>query len=95
MVVWGDDFHYQNSFKIYKNIDRIIHYFNEKYPMIRLKYSTPGTYIKAVNAVKDVEWPVKTDDLFPYADGEHAFWTGYFTSRANSKGFVREASSTF
>jgi hypothetical protein len=36
---------------------------------------------------------VKTDDLFPYADGPHAFWTGYFTSRPALKGYVRKASA--
>lgn len=31
--------------------------------------------------------------MFPYADGDRDFWTGYFTSRANSKKQVRDASS--
>jgi hypothetical protein len=33
---------------------------------------------------------VKLDDMFPYADRQNEFWTGYFTSRANSKGQARE-----
>ena len=33
--------------------------------------------------------------MFPYADGDRDFWTGYFTSRANSKKQVRDASSNF
>ena len=68
--------------------------FNHKYPKIQLKYSTPETYVDAVHAT-GTKFPTKTDDLFPYADREHDVWTGYFTSRANLKGFVREASSTF
>jgi len=38
-------------------------------------------------------YPVKYDDMFPYADGDRDFWTGYFSSRANSKKQVRDASS--
>jgi len=40
-----------------------------------------------------VPWKVKTDDFFPYSDGPHSFWTGYFTSRAAFKRFERVASS--
>jgi len=38
-------------------------------------------------------YPVKYDDMFPYADGDKDYWTGYFTSRANSKKQVRDGSS--
>ena len=31
--------------------------------------------------------------MFPYADGPNDYWTGYFTSRANSKGQIRDGSS--
>jgi hypothetical protein len=31
--------------------------------------------------------------MFPYADGENSFWTGYFTSRANAKGYIRKTSA--
>lgn len=31
--------------------------------------------------------------MFPYADGDRDFWTGYFTSRPNSKKQIRDASS--
>ena len=27
--------------------------------------------------------------MFPYADHPEDYWTGYFTSRANAKGFIR------
>jgi len=30
--------------------------------------------------------------MFPYADGEHDYWTGYYSSRARSKGFIRDLS---
>jgi hypothetical protein len=37
-------------------------------------------------------WTTKTDDLFPYASSPSSYWTGYFTSRANAKSFVRAGS---
>ncbi len=38
-------------------------------------YSTPTRYIDAVYEA-DLEWTVKTDDFFPYADNSYAYWTG-------------------
>jgi hypothetical protein len=40
-----------------------------------------------------IDWSVKTDDFFPYADCDHCYWTGYFTSRAAFKRLERVASS--
>lgn len=37
--------------------------------------------------------PIKTDDFFPYASGDHSYWTGYFTSKPQMKRMVRQASS--
>jgi hypothetical protein len=48
-------------------------------------------YVDAVNA-ENIEWPTKYDDMFPYADNENSFWTGYFSSRANNKEYIRRAS---
>jgi len=36
---------------------------------------------------------LKTDDFFPYADGPHQFWTGYFTSRPAFKRYERLSSN--
>jgi len=33
--------------------------------------------------------------MFPYADHDEAFWTGYFTSRPNDKKYMRDASHIF
>jgi len=55
------------------------------------RYSTPSDYIDAI-AKLNVTWPTKYDDMFPYADGPDAYWTGYFTSRANNKAFTRAGS---
>lgn len=58
---------------------------------MKLQYSTPSNYIDAI-AQENIQWPTKYDDMFPYADDENSFWTGYFTSRANAKGYVRRGS---
>ena len=75
---------------IYKNVDKIINYVNnnfEKYN-VKIMYSTPSEYLAEVNK-QNITFPTKTDDFFPYADGENAYWTGYFTSRVALKGYVR------
>ena len=75
---------------IVQNMDKIIKYINahpEVYGM-NLFYSTPSIYLDAVHAA-DITWSVKTLDFFPYADFEHAYWTGYFTSRPALKAYVR------
>jgi lysosomal alpha-mannosidase len=57
-------------------------------------YSTPACYAAAVNnAIAASDFPQKDDDFFPYADGAHDYWTGYFTSRPTWKGLVRQASA--
>lgn len=77
----------------------MIDYINEKYgDKFKLRYSTPSEYIDAL-AQENITWPTKYDDLFPYSDAidisdiKSDFWTGYFTSKANLKGQIREASS--
>nr|GMC73704.1 probable alpha-mannosidase At5g13980 [Ipomoea batatas] len=57
-------------------------------------YSTPSIYTDAKYA-SDQSWPLKTEDYFPYADRENAYWTGYFTSRPAIKGYVRLMSAYY
>ena len=40
----------------------------------------------------EAEFPTKYDDMFPYADYPDAYWTGFFSSRANDKEYIRRAS---
>jgi hypothetical protein len=49
-------------------------------------YSTPSKYL---DAVKEMELELKTDDFFPYADCPSCYWTGFYTSRPALKGYVR------
>lgn len=97
---YGDDFAYMNAFEGYTSIDKLIDYINENYKdEYELRYSTPSEYIDALAAMDNVTWPTKYDDLFPYSDQGDSndiksdFWTGYFTSKANLKGQIRETSS--
>eukprot|EP00091_Calanus_sinicus_P010397 TRINITY_DN24210_c0_g1_i1.p1 TRINITY_DN24210_c0_g1~~TRINITY_DN24210_c0_g1_i1.p1 ORF type:complete len:212 (-),score=33.35 TRINITY_DN24210_c0_g1_i1:31-666(-) len=63
-------------------MDKLIKHMNEKSEEtgIHLLYSTPSCYLQALQEGDEV-YPIKSDDFFPYASGEHSYWTGYFTSR--------------
>lgn len=91
--LFGSDFQYKAGAWNYRNLDAMINYMNEyhgdKYQFV---YSTPSKYIDAIKKQK-IAWPTKYDDMFPYASGNTDWWTGYFTSRANAKGYIRRASS--
>lgn len=67
MMPWGDDFTFSNAHLTFDNLEKTISYFNEKYDDITLLYSTPSEYIDALQE-EQVKWPVRHDDMFPYAD---------------------------
>ena len=95
-IMWtmGSDFQYVNAEHWYKNLDRMIAYTNVNTSThgVNLFYSHPAEYT-ATKLSSNLSWSVKTDDFFPYCDGPHACWTGYFTSRPALKGYVRDTSS--
>jgi hypothetical protein len=96
MFAMGDDFTFQNAEEFFASSDNLIEYWNENImnqTNIELKYSTPSMYIDAV-AAQDIAWPTRYDDMFPYADQDDSYWTGYFTSKANSKKFIRDGGRT-
>ncbi|GLT27152.1 hypothetical protein SLA2020_021760 [Shorea laevis] len=88
-IMWtmGTDFKYQYAHTWFRQMDKLIHYVN-KDGRVNALYSTPSIYTDAKYATKE-SWPLKTDDYFPYADRENAYWTGYFTSRPAFKRYVR------
>ncbi|KAJ7944151.1 Alpha-mannosidase [Quillaja saponaria] len=88
-IMWtmGDDFQYQYAESWFKQMDKLIHYVN-KDGTVNALYSTPSIYTNEKNAANQA-WPLKTDDYFPYADSQNAYWTGYFTSRPGLKRYVR------
>jgi len=93
MMTMGSDFQYENAAEWYRELDKLIHYVN-KDGRVNAFYSNPDVYV-AAKAKEGLSWPLKTDDFFPYADGAHQFWTGYFTSRPALKRYVREVSGFF
>lgn len=91
--LFGSDFEYKAGAWNYRNLDKMIAYMNKYHgDKYQFKYSTPSKYIDAVKKA-NIKWPTKYDDMFPYASGDTDWWTGYFTSRANAKGYVRRTSS--
>lgn len=94
-MVFGEDFKYINAHWMFTQLDNMIEYMNEHHgDKYVFRYSTPSEYVSAVNA-HDLVWPSKTDDFMPYGAGGHDYWTGYYTSRANAKAYVRRTSSAF
>lgn len=91
LITMGCDFTYGNAHWNFKSLDALIKAFNSRYDNVTLIYSTPNTYLDALNK-ENIVWPTKYDDMFPYADEPTCYWGGYFTSRANDKGFIRKGS---
>lgn len=92
-VPMGCDFSYTNAKMNFESMDKLVGFINDRYHFnTTVMYSTPGTYIKAINAL-NVSWPTRYADMFPYADMPEDFWTGYFTSRANFKKVVRDTTA--
>ena len=74
-------------------MDNMIEYMNKNYgDEYEFIYSTPSKYTDAVAKYKDVKFPTKYDDLLPLVSDDSHAWTGFFTSRANNKDYVRKTS---
>ena len=92
-MLMGGDFNLEKANYTYGSIDQMIHFINthhgDKY---NLFYSTPSKYLEAVQKM-DKQWPVKYDDMLPYSDDSHAYWTGFYTSRPNKKSEAKKGTS--
>ena len=88
----GSDFNYEAAADWFTNIDKLIKHVNAD-GRVNAFYSSPNQYVAAKRRDTKVTWPLKEDDFFPYADGPHKFWTGYFTSRPALKRYIRTSSS--
>ncbi|NWX35598.1 MA2B1 mannosidase, partial [Notiomystis cincta] len=94
LMTMGSDFHYENAHLWFKNLDKLIAYTNARQAngsRVHALYSTPSCYLRELHRA-NLTWPLKTDDFFPYSDGPHQFWTGYFSSRPAFKGYERLSS---
>jgi len=82
MIPFGCDFTFANAHMDFSQMDSIIDYFNaNNNANITVMYSTPGQYLDAMKAQKEIVWPVKYDDMMPYSDNPQDYWSGYFSSR--------------
>ncbi|XP_010327778.2 lysosomal alpha-mannosidase isoform X5 [Saimiri boliviensis] len=92
VMTMGSDFQYENANMWFKNLDKLIRLVNAqqqaKGSSVHALYSTPACYLWELNKA-NLTWSVKHDDFFPYADGPHQFWTGYFSSRPALKRYER------
>eukprot|EP01064_Diplonema_japonicum_P013576 TRINITY_DN2111_c0_g5_i1.p1 TRINITY_DN2111_c0_g5~~TRINITY_DN2111_c0_g5_i1.p1 ORF type:complete len:1111 (+),score=357.90 TRINITY_DN2111_c0_g5_i1:44-3376(+) len=91
--IWamGSDFNYQNADHWYHNLDKLIHYINQN-GSVNAFYSTPTIYVNEKKKA-NLTWEVRQDDIFPLADADHHYWSGYFTSRPSLKRQVHVASN--
>lgn len=95
LVPMGCDFRYVNAHAQFDNLDLLIAYMQKnaaKFNM-NIKYAVLSDYFDAVSAVPNVPWQQYSGDFFSYDDNDNSWWTGYFTSRTQLKGFVREGES--
>ncbi|KAF4014557.1 hypothetical protein G4228_006816 [Cervus hanglu yarkandensis] len=92
VMTMGSDFQYENANSWFKNLDKLIQLVNAQQQAngsrVNVLYSTPACYLWELNKA-NLSWSVKKDDFFPYADGPHMFWTGYFSSRPALKRYER------
>ncbi|KAJ8946015.1 hypothetical protein NQ318_023261 [Aromia moschata] len=91
LFAMGGDFQYQAAERNYINIDRLIKGFQD-HPDYNVFYSTPSCYYKAVSENKP-NLTTFSDDFFPYAENNHAYWSGYYTSRPTIKRFERSGNN--
>jgi len=97
MMKMGTDFTWSNAKSWFNSVDRLIEGVNAKQSKFNLFWSNPERYTLAraaeLGQSKDLSFSTKTDDLMPYADCAHCYWSGYFTSRPTIKYFERTSSS--
>ncbi|GFN82787.1 hypothetical protein PoB_000929300, partial [Plakobranchus ocellatus] len=95
IATMGSDFNYVDSLLNFKQIDKLIQYVNARQAngsKVNLLYSTPSCYLKSVHD-DNRSYTTKSDDFFPYANRNHTYWTGFYTSRPAQKYYTRQLSA--
>ncbi|GAA48315.1 alpha-mannosidase II [Clonorchis sinensis] len=106
LVPLGDDFRYLSEEEWGLQMDnygRLIQHFNSN-PEYRIKvrFATVSDYFNALHQRLKTrtnephlatEMAQLTGDLFTYADRDHDYWSGYFTSRPAEKSLIRHLES--
>jgi len=107
MLPAGCDFTFYDASTRFDKIERAMNYINahpEKYPY-KVQFSLLSEYMDASRPktpADEKKLPQIDADFMPYADGLHAYWTGYYTSYPAlkqsirlSEGFFRTAKTLF
>ena len=91
LLYYGDDFTFQKANFNYENIEMVMDYVNKNLNgKMKMIYSTPSQYFKSV-LESGAEFEKHSNyDFFPYGDGPHCYWTGYFSTRPNTKGLIKQ-----
>ena len=63
----GGDFEYQDGHKSFGELDLLISTFNRMNFGIKIQYSTPSEYFRAINNL-NLEWTKNYADFLPYTD---------------------------
>jgi len=90
LAQWGCDFAFQNATAMFHSMDLVVDWLQENAQQIRLNvsYATLSEYYDSVWAANPVLPNVdEGGDYFPYLG--YLWWTGYYTSRVELKGWVR------
>lgn len=82
-----------NAADNYNELEKAITWCN-KYNTQNMKFvqSTPTTYINALKT-ENLEYPVRTQDGFPYSQDVGIYWSGFYTSRPTFKKEIKTVSS--
>lgn len=90
LIPWGCDFQHIDASTSFALMDDVLTEINNNPDLYGIYglYSTPQQYIDAVKNL-DYSWPVNKFDYFLDSDNGHAYWSGYFSSRAEYKRFER------
>lgn len=96
MYTFGNDFAFYDAGSTFGMMDDIIRLVESKTDLFEFQYSSVGEYVKSVKKErkeKNLAMQVFHDDFFPIEQSyKNSFWTGYFTTRPNSKFAFREFS---
>ncbi|XP_062516816.1 lysosomal alpha-mannosidase-like isoform X2 [Corticium candelabrum] len=89
LIPFGCDFAHVNAEKSFIQMDELMAYVNNDSSFqATVRYGTLDDYTRAIHSL-GLTWDVYEDDFFPYVSGPEAYWTGFYTSRPQLKGYVR------